>query len=302
MTDVLTFDRSHPGPYGVSVELSPLVRRVVANNPGPFTFTGTVTHIVGRGQVAVIDPGPDDGDHIAALMAATAGETITHILITHTHRDHTDGLDALRAWTGAKVLGCGPHRPSRRLFETEVNARDTSADKAYRPDRELSADELVSGASWTLEAVPTPGHTSNHLAFALREENALFSGDLVMAWSTTIVAPPDGSMADYKASLRTLIGRSEDTYYPAHGPSLTHARAYAAALLRHREQRETQILEALGDGKATIPEIVAAIYVDLPPALRSAAGLSVLAHLEELVGRDAVSADASGRDARFKLA
>ena len=294
-SDSIPFDRSHPGHYGVAMALSPLVRRLVANNPGPFTFTGTVTHIIGRGEVAILDPGPDDGDHIAALLAATVGETITHILVSHTHRDHTDGVEALRAATGAQILGCAPHGPMG-----STNPLDASTSTAYMPDREMKHGEMLHGAGWTLETVATPGHTSNHLSFALREENALFSGDHVMAWSTTIVAPPDGSMRQYKESLRLLMGRSEDAYYPAHGPSLNNGRAFAAALLAHRERREQQILDALAGGARTVPEIVGAIYAGLAPALRGAASLSVLAHLEELTERGLASVVSAEGDARYR--
>lgn len=296
MSDPLRFDRSHPGPYGLSISLSPLVRRVVANNPGPFTFTGTVSHLIGRGDVAVLDPGPDDGDHIAALLAAAAGETITHILISHTHRDHTDGIEALRAMTGAMVLGCAPHQ------ETAGNPLEASVSTSYRPDRELADGEIVKGAGWTLETVATPGHTRNHLAFALKEEAALFSGDHVMAWSTTIVAPPDGDMKDYKQSLRRLMARAEDLYYPAHGPSLANARAFVTALLKHREAREAQILAALSGTGRTIDEIVAAVYPDLAPNLRGAAGLSALAHLEELKERGDVAVKSGPGDAVYSRA
>jgi glyoxylase-like metal-dependent hydrolase (beta-lactamase superfamily II) len=283
MPQTLHFDRSHPGPYGVPIPLSPLIRRVVANNPGPFTFTGTVTHLIGRGEVMVLDPGPDDGDHIAALLAATAGETITHILVSHTHRDHTDGVEALRAASGATVLGCAPDSA------TTGNPLEASVDTSYRPDRVLADGEIVKGRGFTIETVATPGHARNHLAFALKEENALFPGDHVMAWSTTIVAPPDGNMKDYKASLRKLLARPEEMYYPAHGPSLTHAKAFVAALLAHREAREAQILAALSGAARTVEEIVEAVYPDVPPNLRGAAGLSALAHLEELKARGAVA-------------
>jgi glyoxylase-like metal-dependent hydrolase (beta-lactamase superfamily II) len=296
MSDSLHFDRSHPGPYGISISLSPLIRRVVANNPGPFTFTGTVSHIIGRGEVMVLDPGPDDGDHIAALLAATAGETITHILVSHTHRDHTDGVEALRAATGATVLGCAPDPAAAN------NPLEASVDTAYRPDRQLLDGEILKGRGFTLETVATPGHAGNHLAFALKEETALFSGDLVMAWSTTVVAPPDGNMKDYKASLRKLLGRPEDMYYPAHGPSLSHAKQFVAALLVHRQQREAQILAALAGKERTVEEIVAAVYPDLAPNLRGAAGLSALAHLEELKERGVVTVKAGPGDAVYSRA
>jgi glyoxylase-like metal-dependent hydrolase (beta-lactamase superfamily II) len=296
MPDTLRFDRSHPGPYGLSIPLSPLVRRVVANNPGPFTFTGTVTHLIGRGDVAVLDPGPDDGDHIAALLAGTAGETITHILVSHTHRDHTDGIEALRAATGATVLGCAPHGAEAG------NPLEASVNTSYRPDRELGHGEILRGRGWTLEAVATPGHTKNHLAFALKEEAALFPGDHVMAWSSTVVAPPDGNMKDYKASLRLLLARPEDIYYPAHGPSLAHAKAYVAALLAHREAREAQILAALGERGRTLGDIVENVYPELAPTLRGAAGLSALAHLEELKARGAVRVKAGPGEAVYSRA
>jgi glyoxylase-like metal-dependent hydrolase (beta-lactamase superfamily II) len=296
MPDTLHFDRSHPGPYGLSISLSPLIRRVVANNPGPFTFTGTVTHLIGRGEVIVLDPGPDDGDHLTALLAATAGETITHILVSHTHRDHTDGVEALRGATGATVLGCAPDAGLAH------NPLEASVDTSYRPDRVLTDGEIVKGRDFSLETVATPGHAGNHLAFALKEENALFPGDHVMAWSTTIVAPPDGNMKDYKASLRKLLNRPEDIYYPAHGPSLANAKAYVAALLAHREAREAQILAAL-EGKAqTVEEIVAAVYPDLAPNLRGAARLSALAHLEELKARGAVTVKTASGGAVYSRA
>ena len=284
-SEEIVFDRSHPGPYGMAIALSPLVRRVVANNPGPFTFTGTVTHIIGSGTVAVLDPGPDDPDHIAAIMAATAGETISHILVSHTHRDHTDGVEALRAMTNAPIWGCAPAE------NATPGGLDAAISTAYVPDRVLTHGEAFAVGNWTLETVATPGHARNHLSFALREGRALFSGDHVMAWSTSVVAPPDGNMKQYKESLRLLLARGEDIYYPAHGPSLNNAKAYVVALLAHREKRETQILEALRHGGKTVPQIVAAVYDNLAFGLRGAAGLSVLAHLEELQERGTVRAD-----------
>ena len=284
-------------PYAKLTRLSPLVRRLVADNPGPFTFTGTATHIVGHGQVAVIDPGPDDDAHVSAILAATAGEEITAILVTHTHRDHTGALAALRAASDAEVLGCASHSFARPLREGEANPLEASGDRAYAPDRILTGGDTVSGPGWTLEAVPTPGHIANHLAFALHEENALFSGDHVMGWSTTIVAPPEGSMRAYRASLQRLLARSEQRYYPAHGELIEDGPARAAELLQHRNGREQQILEALRQGAATPEAIVERIYSGLAPALKGAAALSVLAHLEDLVERNLVRAEA----ARFLL-
>jgi glyoxylase-like metal-dependent hydrolase (beta-lactamase superfamily II) len=286
MPDDLVFDRTIDTRYGEPVELSPLVRRVLAHNPSPFTFTGTGTHIVGRGTVAVIDPGPDDTAHVAALVTAIGGEHVAAILVTHTHRDHTGAVPALAAATGAPVIGCAP------LDAGEAGPPlDAGGDEAYRPTRVLADGEAVSGPGWTLTAVATPGHTSNHLAFALAEETALFSGDHVMAWSTTVVAPPDGNMAAYRDSLAKLLDRSEDRYYPAHGPAKDNARAYVAALLHHRKARETQILSRLAAGDRTIPEIVAAAYPGLDPRLVAAASLSVKAHLLDLAARDLVIAD-----------
>jgi glyoxylase-like metal-dependent hydrolase (beta-lactamase superfamily II) len=273
MTDSIAFDRSHPGHYGCPVRLSPLVRRLVANNPGPMTFTGTVTHLIGRGDVTVLDPGPDDPDHISALLDATAGERITRILITHTHRDHVDGVEALRAFTGADVVGCGP---------------DAGSGDVYRPDLLLRNGDLVQGRDWTLEALATPGHAPNHLCFAFPQENALFCGDHVMAWSTTVVIPPAGSMRDYRASLQKLLQRPERTYYPAHGPSIADGPAFVRSLLAHRERREIQILGALASGPATAEDLVRQLYAGLAAELRGPAALSVLAHLEELDERGTV--------------
>jgi glyoxylase-like metal-dependent hydrolase (beta-lactamase superfamily II) len=245
----------------------------------------------------VIDPGPDDDAHVAALKAALDGETIEAILVTHTHRDHTGAVPALKAATGAPVIGCAP------LAHDEGSVRlDAAGDSGYRPDRVLADGETVTGEGWTLEAVATPGHTSNHLAFALAEEAALFSGDHVMAWSTTVVAPPDGRMASYRNSLQKLLNRREDLYFPAHGPAKENARPYVAALLKHRRLREAQIMARLRAGDSAVPAIVAALYGGLDPRLVPAAGLSVLAHLRELEERGAVLAVGSGSEARFRLA
>ncbi|MGL4973945.1 MAG: MBL fold metallo-hydrolase [Bosea sp. (in: a-proteobacteria)] len=291
MSDALTFDHAFADPPGTSVQVSPLVRRMVAPNKGPFTFTGTCSDIVGRGTVAIIDPGPDDAGHIAALLEAVRGETVSHIFVSHTHRDHSPAVPAIRAATGAQVVGCGPHRMARQLALGEINLLDASSDHAFKPDRQMQDGDAVAGPGWTLEAVETPGHTTNHLAFALSEEQALFSADHVMAWSTTIVAPPDGSMAEYMASLEKLRARDETIYWPGHGGPVTDPQRFLRGLLHHRRQREVSILNQLGAGAATITAIVPLIYQGLAPALHGAAALSVYAHLEDMVARGLVRCD-----------
>jgi glyoxylase-like metal-dependent hydrolase (beta-lactamase superfamily II) len=290
MADDLVFD-THPVTAGECVRLSPLVRRIVANNPGPITFTGTCSYIVGAGQVAVIDPGPDLPGQVEALLDAVRGETVTHILVSHTHRDHSPAARALRAATGAPIFGCGPHRQARPLAAGEANILEASNDLDYAPDRQLHDGDVVEGAGWRLGAVETPGHMANHLAFVLPEERALFSADHVMAWSTTVIAPPDGSMSDYMASLEKLRLRDETIYWPGHGGPVTEPQRFLRALAHHRRQREASILNRLAAGDRTIPAVVQAVYQGLKPALVGAAGLSVFAHLEDLVARGLVATD-----------
>jgi glyoxylase-like metal-dependent hydrolase (beta-lactamase superfamily II) len=261
----------------------PLVRRVLAPNPSPFTYTGTQTYLVGRGEVAVIDPGPDLPEHVEALVEALAGEKVVAILCTHTHRDHSPASRPLRAATGAPIVGCAP----LSLDDSGPRA-DEAFDSDYRPDRVLGDGERIGAAGWTLEAVATPGHTSNHLCLALREAAALFTGDHVMGWSTTVVAPPDGDMADYMASLDKLLGRSDRVYYPAHGPAVDEPHAHVRQLIGHRHRRERQILDHVGHGEGRIPAMVADMYAEIDPRLFPAAGRSVLAHLVDLERRGLV--------------
>jgi glyoxylase-like metal-dependent hydrolase (beta-lactamase superfamily II) len=291
MADDLTFDIRPPARSGECMRVSPLVRRIVANNPGPITFTGTCSYIVGSGQVAIVDPGPEVAEHIGALLDAVRSETVTHILVTHTHKDHSPAARAIKTATGARIVGCAPHRSARPLFSGEVNTLEASSDKDYAPDQELGEGDAVEGPGWTLRTLATPGHMANHLAFSLPEEKALFSGDHVMAWSTTVVAPPDGSMNDFMASLDKLKGREETLYWPGHGGPVQEPQRFVRALIHHRRQREASILNRLRAGDRTIPEIVAAIYQGLNPALLGAAGLSVFAHLEDLVARGQVATD-----------
>lgn len=269
----------------------PGVRRVMANNPGPFTFKGTMSYIIGSGEVAIVDPGPDDDAHVAALLDAVRGETVTHIFVTHTHHDHSPAVPKIKTATGATVYGEGPHRPSRAIHLGEAPRLDASADFDFRPDVKLADGEVVRGAGWTVEAVTTPGHTKNHMAYVLREADAVFIGDHVMAWSTTIVAPPDGSMQDYMASLDKLTRRPERLYLPGHGPIINDAPKFVQQYIAHRKGREASILARLAKGAADIPTLVRAIYIGIDPRLVGAAGLSVLAHLEELVARGPVACD-----------
>jgi glyoxylase-like metal-dependent hydrolase (beta-lactamase superfamily II) len=302
MTDDIPFDKSFDLPPGKVEEVVPGVRRLLANNPSPFTFRGTLSYIVGRGQVAVIDPGPLDEAHIAALLDAVREETVTHIFVTHTHRDHSPAVPRIKAATGALVLAEGPHRAARPLHVGEAPRLDASNDIEFTPDRALADGEIVGGSGWTIEAVATPGHTSNHMAYAFKEANVLFSGDHVMAWSTPIVAPPDGAMSDYMASLDKLALRSEPIYLPGHGGPVREAPRFVRYYIRHRQAREASILRRLGKGEADIPAIVRAIYIGLDSRLIKAAGLSVLAHLEDLVTRGLVVTDGQpALDGRYRL-
>jgi hydroxyacylglutathione hydrolase len=272
-------------------EVMPGVRRIMANNPSPFTFKGTMSYIVGKGDVAIVDPGPNDPAHIGALLDAVRNETVTAIFVTHTHRDHSPAVPAIKAATGATVYAEGPHRAARPLHIGELNPLDASGDRDFQPDVALKDGEAVSGKGWTLEAVTTPGHTANHMAFAFKESNILFAGDHVMAWATTIVAPPDGAMSDYMASLNKLTKRNETLYLPGHGPAIPDAPRFVNYYILHRKAREASILHRLGKGAADIPTIVRAVYIGLDPRLSGAAGLSVLAHMEDLVARGLVETD-----------
>jgi glyoxylase-like metal-dependent hydrolase (beta-lactamase superfamily II) len=278
MTD-LTFDRNFEATPGQPVRVSPLVRRVLVNNPSPFTFKGTNSYIIGNGQVAVIDPGPDDDAHLTALLEAVKGETVTHILVTHSHADHSPLARRLKVATGAIMLAAGsvevPSSAGLRL--------DASIDHDFVPDERLSDGDRLSGPGWTLEAVFTPGHMSNHMCFALGEEQALFAGDHVMAWATSVIAPPDGDMGQYFASLRKLLDREEQVYHPGHGPSRRDPLPLVRGYLAHRRMREEAIRARVEQGARSVAEIVAAIYADVDPKLHGAAALSTTAHLHHLV-------------------
>ncbi|MDO7841038.1 MBL fold metallo-hydrolase [Sphingomonas immobilis] len=269
---------------GIPQQVDPLVVRVLAPNPSPFTYTGTQTHLIGTTDLAVIDPGPDTPEHIDAIVAAAAGRPISAIVITHTHRDHSPGSRPLAERTGAPIVGCAP------LVLSDTGPRlEAGFDVDYVPDRILADGESVSGEGWTLTAVHTPGHTSNHLCFALPEAGALFTGDHVMGWSTSVVAPPDGDMADYMASLERLMARDDRVYYPAHGDPVESPRRLVRGMMGHRKQREGQILRLLREEARTIPALVERMYAGLDERLFPAAGRSVLAHLVDLRNRGIVA-------------
>jgi glyoxylase-like metal-dependent hydrolase (beta-lactamase superfamily II) len=302
MAEDIPFDRAFSAVPGVAEQVAPGVRRVLAPNPGPFTFSGTCTYIVGQGDVAIIDPGPDIAAHIEALQSAVRGERIAHILVTHSHSDHSRAAPALRRASGAPVLAEGPHRLARPLHGEEANRLEAGRDLDFVPDRRIADGETVQGRGYALEAVATPGHAANHLCFALKGSDILFSGDHVMAWSTPVVAPPDGSMRDYMNSLRKLRARPERTYFPGHGGPVRDAPAFVDKYIAHRAAREAAILRLLARGEADIPGLVRAIYIGLDARLASAAGLSVFAHLEDLVQRGEVATDGEpSLTARYRL-
>jgi glyoxylase-like metal-dependent hydrolase (beta-lactamase superfamily II) len=288
MATQIPFVRDMRFAYGEPEQVSPSVRRVVARNPNLLTLYGTNTYLVGRGTVAVVDPGPLLGEHLAGLRRALHGEAVSQVLVTHRHLDHCESAAALARETGA-VLAAGARRPSSDPF---VGAQfGEAADPAFTPDVVLEDGERVQGPGWTLEVVATPGHTSDHLCFSLGAEGLLLTGDHVMGWSTSVVIPPDGDMAAYRASLRLLQPRDDRAYLPGHGPAVTEPRHYVTALVAHRVEREMEILAALAAGKTTIPEIVRVVYAAVDPRLHPAAGMSVLAHLEALIAQRRVVCD-----------
>jgi glyoxylase-like metal-dependent hydrolase (beta-lactamase superfamily II) len=287
MTVEIPFRYDFPFEYGRLEAVAPGVRRIVARNPSPFTFRGTGTYVVGHGDVAVIDPGPDLDEHVAALLTALAGEQVTHILITHTHRDHSPAARALRHPTGAPTFGFGPHMGGK----PSEPAAEEGGDWDFVPDVVLRDGDRVDGAGWRFEAVHTPGHTSNHLCFALPDRGILFSGDHVMGWSTSVIAPPDGNMSDYLASLQKLLGRQDKVYWPTHGPAIDQPHRHVRAFIAHRREREASILGCLASGVGHIDAIVEKLYLGLQPGLRRAAGRSVHAHLLDLVGRGIVASE-----------
>jgi glyoxylase-like metal-dependent hydrolase (beta-lactamase superfamily II) len=286
----LHFDLSLEPVYGLEQRLSRRVGRLLAGNPSPFTFRGTGVYIVGAGNgVAVIDPGPDLPEHIAALKRALDGRKVSHILITHTHKDHSPAAQPLKEWSGAKTYGFGPH--------VETNDVEEGGDRLFVPDIRVRDGETITGEDFSITCVFTPGHTSNHMCYALAEEKALFSGDHVMGWSTSVIAPPDGNMGDYLHSLEKLVARDDAILYPTHGSPIAPPPPFLRALITHRRMREGQIATCMARGDDTIAAMVARLYAGLAPVLVKAAELTVLAHLEHMMEEGRVARDG----ARYRL-
>jgi len=277
--------------YGTAVEINSQVRRIVANNPGPMTFKGTGTFLIGDKHLAIIDPGPDDDKHLEALLRAIGTATLTHILITHTHHDHSPLAARLKQITGAETYGVGPHGIRKVGFSSAVESLglEGSGDMDFVPDNVIGHGDMIEGKDFRFECVFSPGHSANHMAFALERHKALFIGDLVMGWSTSVVAPPDGNMAEYMASLRLVRARDDVIYWPTHGAPIEAPQRLVKGYITHRKMRENAILDTLSQGPHRILDIVLKIYSDLDPKLHGAASLSVLAHIEHLHAQDKVN-------------
>lgn len=298
------FSREFTYPYGTLVEISENLRLLVANNPGPFTFTGTNTFIIGRGSVAILDPGPDDEAHLTSLLNALEGETLTHILISHTHKDHVGLVYKLKAATGAQTYGYATHALSAEEEMSGLRIKD-NRDRSFTPDHALIHGQSLKIGGAQLEVIHTPGHTDDHLCFALKGDNVLLSGDHVMGWSTSIIAPPDGHMGDYVTALKDLLARSEQIYHPTHGSPITEPHRLVEHLIAHRMKREQAILDQLAGGPMSIPEIVREVYVGLDQNLFGAAMLSTQAHLIWLMEKKQIETITRGKDplseARYKI-
>lgn len=287
----LAFSKEFHFEYGQAEQLSPLIRRVIANNPGPFTYTGTGVYIVGHEQVCVIDPGPADDQHFEALSDALAGETVSHVLVTHHHMDHSPLAHPLAEKFGAKVYGFGAQARAPVEGEVRLEAGD---DLRFAPDVEIRNGWQIKGPGWTMQALETPGHTSNHMAYALTEENSLFCGDHIMGWSTTVISPPDGHMGDYLSSLKKVQARKFSRLYPTHGTPITEdVNGFIQSYIDHRLTRETQILDQIAQGRQLIPEMVAQIYAHVDKRLHPAASHSVLAHIIHLYERGKIRCNSS---------
>jgi glyoxylase-like metal-dependent hydrolase (beta-lactamase superfamily II) len=300
MSAELAFNRSVDVDYGVAEDVAPGVRRIVANNPSPYTFLGTNTYLVGSGDIAIIDPGPGDERHVEAIAAATKGMRISHILITHSHRDHCDGARALQAALGGEILSFGPTETPRGAGAPGLGS--DFVDEDFVPDRKIKEGEEVRGSGYALDVLHTPGHAPDHLCFALVGQRTVFTGDHVMGWNTTVIAPPEGNMAKFLSSMQRLLTRHDKIFLPAHGGRVLTPQRVVKAYVMHRQWRENTILACLDEGGRTIPQIVAKIHGGLDPELKDAASLSVLAHLEYLIEKNMVMAEGtSGLGAVYAL-
>ena len=283
--------------YGVSDQITPLVKRLIANNPGPFTYTGTGTFIIGTKELAVIDPGPIDNNHLKAILKVSENNKISHIIVTHTHIDHSPLSKPLQEITGAPIYSYFNHK-----MDTKTNNDfEEGYDNSFKPDVIVNDGDLIKGFDWTLEAIHTPGHTSNHVCYSLKEEKILFSGDHVMGWSTTVIVPPDGDMDEYLKSLKKLLKRDDEIYLPTHGTQINDPQKLVKHYISHRINRENQILEAIKLGNSMINEMVKVIYVDVDPGLHPAASMSTLAHLNRMVKNNIVEIEGKGLKAIYKL-
>ena len=300
---VIPFNKEFPHKAGEVVTISPNLRRLTCGNPSSFTFHGTNTYILGHGSVGIVDPGPPDEAHIARLreVLAEKGEEVSHIIVTHTHKDHSPGVQLMKQWTDATTYGYGPHGIGAR--RNWPFAGPEGGDTSFVPDVRVPDGGTIKGDGWTLEAIFTPGHISNHLCFALKEDNLILTGDHLMGWSTSIVSPPDGDMAHYMASLHKMLARAEPIYYPGHGGPITDPKAFVEAFIEHRGEREQQILDCLAQHPCHIPEMVALIYINTPEHLHKAAGRSVLSHLLHMVedGRVSSPDDPPGPESLYRL-
>ena len=283
--------------YGVSEQITPLVKRVIAKNPGPFTYTGTGTFIVGTKELAVIDPGPIDNSHLNAIIKACGKSKISHIIITHTHNDHSPLSKPLQKKTGAPIYSF----LNKNMDTKTDNQFEEGYDNSFKPDVIIKDGDLIKGYDWTLEAIHTPGHTSNHMCYSLAEESILFSGDHVMGWSTTVIVPPDGDMDEYLKSLEKILDRNHQMYLPTHGSQIDDPHDLVNKYFEHRNNREDQIIKVIKSGSSMISEMVKIIYSDVDPGLHPAASMSTLAHLNRMVKNKIIKVEGTGLKGNYSI-
>lgn len=294
---MISFNKSFECEYGVCEQIGPQVRRIIARNPSPFTFYGTGTYIIGEGEIAIIDPGPNDLEHISAIISATRKETITHILVTHTHLDHSPGTRLLKEFCDAPSYGFGTHGEGKYLRGDVVEA---GGDWDFKPDIRVKDNDIIEGKDWSVECVHTPGHTSNHVCFQYQEQQTLFCGDHIMAWSTSIISPPDGDLSDYLKSLRKLLTRDDRIYWPCHGPAITEPKPFVQSFIDHRLQRVREVRQCLEQGIYKIEEMLPSIYTELDTNMYPAAARSILSTLIYLIDQKQVKTDSISLDSIYR--